>query len=186
MQTPEQKKRWYQKNRNRILASRKEKYHSDPEFKEQFKKSVSIYQKNKYHTDPEYKKKMIDKKNNWNKNNKDRINARSSYLYHNDIKRNLSSSLRSRFNIALKRGYKSGSAVKMLGCSIDQFKIYLESKFQPGMTWENKGKYWHIDHIIPFFHFDLTKKEEQERACHYTNLQPLTAIENWKKNKRLT
>ena len=43
------------------------------------------------------------------------------------------------------------------------------------MTWENYGKYWHIDHIVPCYYFDLLKEEEQKRCFHYTNLQPLFA-----------
>jgi hypothetical protein len=79
-------------------------------------------------------------------------------------------------------GEKRGSAVKDLGCTINEFRLYLESLFQEGMTWENHGK-WHIDHIIPLCKFDLTIREQFLKACHYTNMQPLWAKDNWKKNR---
>ena len=94
--------------------------------------------------------------------------------------------LRSRLYNAINRNYKNGSAVKDLGCSIDEFKIYLESKFSPGMTWENWSKFgWHIDHIVPLINFDLAEREQFLKACHYTNLQPLWWNENLTKVKRV-
>ncbi|MDC0427466.1 hypothetical protein OAL77_01805 [Candidatus Pelagibacter sp.] len=72
---------------------------------------------------------------------------------------------------------KKISSRKLLGCSIDDFKIHLEKQFKTKMTWENYGK-WHIDHIKPVSKFDLTNQEEQKKCFHYTNLQPLWAKEN--------
>ena len=46
------------------------------------------------------------------------------------------------------------------------------------------GKEIHIDHIKPCAKFDLTKKEEQEKCFHYTNLQPLWAIDNMMKSNK--
>lgn len=65
----------------------------------------------------------------------------------------------------------------MLGCTIQEFKIYLENKFKEGMSWKNRSD-WHIDHIKPCASFDLSKEEEQKKCFHYTNLQPLWAREN--------
>jgi hypothetical protein len=71
-----------------------------------------------------------------------------------------------------------------LGCSIPELKQYLESKFQPGMSWENHGKEWHIDHIRSLVNFDLTNKKQLLEACHWTNLQPLWWIDNLKKGSK--
>lgn len=80
-------------------------------------------------------------------------------------------------------GYKDISISKSLGCTPKEFRAYIESLFTPGMTWENYGK-WHIDHKKPLSKFDLIKKEEREKANHYTNLQPLWAIDNIKKGNK--
>jgi hypothetical protein len=72
----------------------------------------------------------------------------------------------------------------ILGCSIADFKVYIESKFTEGMTWENHSKYgWHLDHIIP----KSSAKTEKEvyELNHYTNFQPLWWQENLKKHNKL-
>jgi endogenous inhibitor of DNA gyrase (YacG/DUF329 family) len=96
------------------------------------------------------------------------------------INNKLIHSLRSRLNHALKRGFKAGSAVRDLGCSIEELKKHLESKWHPHpetgelMTWNNHAlRGWHIDHIKPLDSFDLSNREQLKIACHYTNLQPL-------------
>lgn len=101
-----------------------------------------------------------------------------------DFNVRLAGNLRNRLRSALRDNLRTGSAIDNLGCSVDTLKQYLESKFQPGMTWENYGpKGWHIDHIKPLASFDLTDVKQLKIACHYTNLQPLWAKDNLKKNK---
>ena len=103
-----------------------------------------------------------------------------------DIQYRIASCLRSRLSSAIKDNQKTGSAVRDLGCSINFFKNYLESKFTEGMTWENHGMYgWHIDHITPMSAFDLTDREQLLKACHYTNMQPLWAIDNLQKGAKV-
>ena len=102
-----------------------------------------------------------------------------------DIRFKIVVNLRHRANMALRGTVKSKKTMKLLGTSIDNFWSHLESKFKPGMTRNNYGKRWHIDHIIPCASFDLTKPEEQFKCFHYTNLQPLWAKENLKKGAKL-
>lgn len=97
-----------------------------------------------------------------------------------DIQYKLAKRLRTRLYHALKHGWKSGSAVEDLGCSILELIQYLERKFTDEMSWENYGK-WHIDHIIPLTLFDLSDREQLLKACHYTNLQPLWGFDNIRK-----
>ncbi|MGH7975005.1 MAG: hypothetical protein ACREBR_05740 [bacterium] len=95
----------------------------------------------------------------------------------------LKRAVRSRLKQATKYGYKTGSAVKDLGCSIEFFKQYIESKFYSNMSWSNWGEAWELDHIKPLNKFNLTKREELLEAVNYMNFQPLT-IEDHKNKTR--
>ena len=94
---------------------------------------------------------------------------------------------RHRINVALnsKGLRKRKGKLDFLGCSLEDFKKYLESKFKPGMNWSNyKLDGWHVDHIKPVASFDLTNEEDFKKCFHYTNLQPLWAQENLKKRDK--
>ena len=72
----------------------------------------------------------------------------------------------------------------MVGMSSIEFKAYLEKQFKDGMSWENYGyRGWHIDHIIPIS--SANNEEELIKLCHYTNLQPLWAVDNFKKGSKI-
>jgi len=80
---------------------------------------------------------------------------------------------------------KAGSAVRDLGIDIPGFVKYIESKFLPGMSWDNYGREWHFDHIIPLDSFDLTDPEQFKKAAHYTNYQPLWKRDNLRKGNKI-
>jgi hypothetical protein len=118
----------------------------------------------------EYRLKTKEKQSQYNKQAYEKRKVR----YANDVNFRLAANLRNRLNKAIKNNYKVGSAVKDLGCSIEDFKKYIESKFQTGMTWGNWSRDgWHIDHIVPLYKLDLTNLEQFKIACNYTNMQPL-------------
>jgi hypothetical protein len=72
---------------------------------------------------------------------------------------------------------------ELIGCSIRELKIHLESKFSEGMTWDNYGTGgWQIDHLLPCAVYDLKYPEEQKKCFNYSNLQPMWAKENFDKN----
>jgi len=68
---------------------------------------------------------------------------------------------------------KNQKTIYYLGCNIDFYKNYLESQFIQGMTWENYGSVWEIDHILPISSFNLFLEEEQLIAFNYKNTMPL-------------
>jgi len=95
----------------------------------------------------------------------------------NSPKYKLAHNIRARLRKALKGQSREKGIFKILDCSADQLKEYIESKFQQGMTWDNYGE-WHLDHIKPLSLFNLANPEELRIAGHHTNLQPLWAIDN--------
>ena len=101
-----------------------------------------------------------------------------------DFNFRLLGNLRHRVYMALKGICKSERTMKLVGCSIEELKNYLKKQFTTGMSWNNYGK-WHIDHIKPCVKFDLSKVSEQRRCFHYTNLQPLWAVDNLSKGKKI-
>lgn len=101
-------------------------------------------------------------------------------MIHNPMFR-IKKNLRIRVIDCLKGKSKSHKTMQLLGCTIIEFKNYLQSKFTKEMTWENYGTYWHVDHIKPCSLFDLLNESAQMECFHYTNLQPLEAKENLKK-----
>lgn len=121
--------------------------------------------------------------------NKEKVLARNKKYFKRrrlyDPQFRISVNLRRRVN-KIVRGYKkNGSAINDLGCTLDQLKMHLESKFHCNkvtgemMTWDNYGRNgWHIDHIKPLCSFDLTDRDQFLSACHYSNLQPLWAKDN--------
>ncbi len=85
---------------------------------------------------------------------------------------------------------KSSKSEDILGCTLEEFLIHIESLFEEGMSFENHGQcrvgdcnVWHIDHKIPIS--SAKTEEDIIKLCHYTNLQPLWASDNLSKGKKL-
>ena len=98
-----------------------------------------------------------------------------------NVKNRIRMNLGTRLYLAVEK--KHGNTMELTGCSKDDLYSHLESKFTEGMNWDNYGK-WHIDHIKPCVSFDLTDTEEQKKCFHWTNLQPLWAIDNMRKGAK--
>lgn len=74
------------------------------------------------------------------------------------------------------------SISSVIGCTGEFLKQHLASQFRNGMTLENHGRVWQIDHITPLAAFDLLDPQQLSVASHWTNLQPLLVAENLKKS----
>ena len=106
----------------------------------------------------------------------------SRNAYQSSIQRRLRQLLKNRIWWALKGAAKSATTLRLLGCTLDEFKRHLESHFAPGMSWDNYGRYgWHIGHVRDCCSFDLTVASEQRQAFHFTNMVPQWAQDNWRK-----
>jgi hypothetical protein len=77
---------------------------------------------------------------------------------------------------------KSKRTIEYLGCSVSHFEEFIKSKMTEGMTFQNIQ----YDHIKPISAFDLEDEEDFLQCCHYTNFQPLFAIDNNRKNNTWT
>ena len=112
----------------------------------------------------------------YKKENRNKLREYQKNRRKNNIQVRLKDNISSRVRMALKNNFKKGKTLELIGCDISILKDYLESKFLPTMSWENYGKVWQIDHIIPCILFDLTSLEQQKTCFHYSNLQPLFSI----------
>ena len=72
-----------------------------------------------------------------------------------------------------------------IGCTSGFLRNHLEEQFLPGMTWENHGNEWEVDHIVPLSWWDIKNHPEHLfEASHWTNLQPMWKKENMYKGDR--
>lgn len=127
-------------------------------------------------------------KKDYYQNNKELIKIKN-YKYCKDRKLKdtfykLRLGIRSLILISFKNQFttKSKKTIEILGCSFEEFKIHLESRFDNKMNWENQGTYWHMDHIIPISSAET--EEDVYRLNHYTNFQPLYWLDNLKKSNK--
>lgn len=106
-----------------------------------------------------------------------------------DISFKITKILRTSFAMMVRKGYKQGSSLDLLGCSLPYFKKWIALQFQENMFWWNwghgKGK-WNLDHIIPISLFNLMDITEQKKCFHYTNFRPLWHTDNARKSDRIS
>jgi hypothetical protein len=152
-------KKYEEKNKDLLKQKRKEYYENN--------KPIILLKRVKYQK--ENKEKINKVKNVY------RLNRRKTDSLYN-LKHNIRALITSSFK---EKGLKKNSKTsEILGCSFEEFKTYLESKFESWMTWDNKGLYngelnygWDIDHVIPVS--SGMTEEEVVKLNHFTNLQPL-------------
>lgn len=175
----------------------KERYLNNIEYFEKYKKDnrEKILENNKRwkKNNPEYRKeyykKNYEKEINYSRiKNKEKKEYFKNYIkkkYNEDLVFSLKVKLNGRLHKVLKRNNfeKKYKFCEILGCSLEEFKLYFESKFTDGMSWDLMGKEIHIDHIIPCAS-DKTE-EEMIKLFHYTNLQPLWAKDNMSKSDKI-
>ena len=174
-----QKKEWNKRNKEKVKLCGKKNYLKTREKRLKYQKE---YRSTHSRTHREYSRKYYFK-------NKERLSKNHTRNARERRKTNPSfkilESLRRRMLHALKGKNKSASTMDLLGVkNIEIIWQRFESLFQDGMTRENHG-IWHIDHITPCTAFDLTDPEQQKKCFHYTNLQPLWAIDNMKKSNKI-
>jgi len=105
--------------------------------------------------------------------------------YINDPQFRIIVKIRNRVSQVLKGKMTSGSKLRDIGCTPKQLKKHIEKQFTEDMTWDNWSQNgWHLDHIKPLSSFDLTEESQFLKASHYTNIRPMWAKDNLKKNNK--
>jgi len=172
------KKQYYIDNKEKITEDRKFYYRENVD-------KVKEYQK-------KYNSENKDKRKQYNQENSKKVNKRKRERMKIDPSYQMREVLRTRFKDLVKDGYidytgsKTKRSQELLGCSLKTFKVYIEKQFEEGMSFENHGiDTWHYDHIKPLSSFDLSKEQEQVKAFHYTNFQPLWAKDNLMKSNKM-
>lgn len=159
----QQKKDYYEKNKDQILARAKTGYEKNRTKKivyateYQRKNSKKIYQRNKVALD----QKIIN----------------SPWL-------SMHLRLRAGISYALRRtgsSQKPSRTMDIIGCTHAQLKAHIEKQFLKGMTWENRDQ-WHIDHITPIS--KAICEQDVLALYHFTNLRPMWAADNIRKSNK--
>lgn len=165
------------KSQNKELVKTSNKKSSIKYRKENILRSRIWQQKNS--------ERVLAKTKKWQIENKEKVkiqrSIRNKYRLKNDpifvYKKRIRSMIHTSF---LRGGYsKNGKCENILGCDFDFFKSYIESQFKNGMNWDNI----HLDHIRPLS--AANSKEDVLELNHYTNFQPLLALDNLKKSSKL-
>jgi hypothetical protein len=173
----EKNKLYREKNNETIKIKNKLWLENNPNYMKEYHKNYNIKNRDK----------INQKVKKWREKNLKEIlpklRKKRKEKYDNDLNFKLKHLLRSRINKIIKYN-RNKSSIEILGCTINEFKKYIENNFKDGMTWDNYGYYgWHIDHIIPI---SLAKSDDElMKLCHFTNLQPLWGIENIKKSNKI-
>lgn len=189
----EQGRRWRKKNSSRLRARLKLWQKNNPEKTRAYRRNWR--QKNSEQVkaaEAQYKKtnraKIAVTERAWREKNRERLRKQARErrkIRRQDPAFRLERNLRKRVYRAL-RGHiiKSDRTVALIGCSFAALRIHLARQFQSEMSWENYGPVWHVDHIKPCAKFDLSDPAQQRECFHYTNLQPLRALDNLRKGAK--
>jgi len=178
------------RTRKKISEQRKIKHLENREQNNERKRNYHAQNREKLNQKSrEYAKANVDKrreyKKKWRENNRNKLREQKMERYYFDDNYRLKHNLSNRMRLALHGADKSSKTMELLGCDIDFLHDYIEAEFTPEMTWENYGTYWQVDHIRPCASFDLTDPAQQKICFHWSNLQPLKAIENQRKGAKI-
>ena len=155
----EYNKKYWMENKENLTLKNKEKYTKNKDLYLQDKKDYYLLNKE-----------LIISKN---------IKYKTNRLKTDPLFRSMENSRKLIRSSFIAKGYKKNTKTEtILGISLKEFLIYLESKFETWMNWNNYGKYngelnhgWDIDHIIPVS--SAISEKEVTDLNNYLNLQPL-------------
>jgi hypothetical protein len=196
------KKIWRQKNQQRLKPQReKNREHLNSQARENYRKDPERFKRNRQKWERKNREWIKDRKKAYKQKNRAYINARQrehraankdriANYRRKEYQKYPWYSLKNRISAVIRQALKKNDAEKsaktldLLGCDLQWLVAWLEVQFCPGMTWDNYGPGWHIDHIHPCARWDLSDPDQQRRCFHWSNLQPLFPLENLQKNAK--
>lgn len=144
----------------------------------------------KWHEDNVNKHNELQAK--WYQKNKKRINSKNNARYHNvadktyKIKQHNKSTIHKVLaSYTIGKYKKSAKPCKWTQCTHYHLCKWLKANFDESMSFDNFGKHWSVDHVIPIDKFDLNNKEEMNMCFHWTNTRPETCKYNMKKKSKI-
>jgi hypothetical protein len=153
-----------ERNKDKIKERQKSWRTKNPNYKKEYRKRT-----NKTY----YKPSTEDSRAKRRERDKNRHKTDSKFAL-------LSNASRTARGLFTKTGAKNTNRfVYYFGCDFNWLKLHIEKHFVDGMTWENRGKVWHVDHILPkIWANDIN---EFIMLNHWSNLRPLFIVDNLRK-----
>ena len=162
---------YYDENKVELLEKHRQRWTE--------KKDMYNEQRKQYRQRPKVKEHIQMKNKEYLEIQKQKIKDKRE----NDLNFRIGEVLRSKIHKMVKGS--TTSYANLIGCDHYWLKAWIEYRWQSGMSWENFGSYWQIDHILPITAFDFSKSRDQKTCFHWTNLQPLSSQENRSKSNKL-
>jgi hypothetical protein len=162
---------YYKANRDDLLVRNKQ-------YREQNKDAIN-QQRKEYRNREVVKEHIKEKQKEYLPIRKEKIKERRK----TDLNFQIQEVVKNKIHKFLKN--RKTSYAELIGCDLEFFKKWMEYRFDETMCWENFGKRWQIDHILPLSLFDMTNELDKKVCFHWTNLQPLSSTENRSKSNKL-
>jgi uncharacterized protein (DUF983 family) len=183
--------------RTKFYEKRKQKYHGDAEFRKKViqkrvkQKQLIAAQKRLVIQQEQERIGLENKRCKYCNEVKLKERFRHNRLKCKDCERDepiekLKRTIRSRIHSGLcsQNQVKNQHTIEYLGCSSNEYLSYLLC-YNSSFTLDNRGKEWHIDHVIPLSIFDLNNEDEKLLAFNWRNTMPLSKYDNLAKNNRI-
>lgn len=180
-------KKYYCANKEKITGAQKQRYIKDrdriiayqKEYRKANKARVAEYRAAYYQTNRDS---LLEKALNYQK-----LHLPEILIKRSTPKKRVSHAMSLSIHHYLKAAKNHKHWEDMTGYTLSQLRKHLERGFLHGMTWDNYGKEWHIDHIIPVsaFNFTSAKDIDFKRCWALKNLRPLWKIDNHRKSDKI-
>jgi hypothetical protein len=166
-------RKYYEENRERVRKQQREYYLKNREH-------LKDVRREHYHANW---KECRERQAKYYKTYREILNAKRREYFKGNSRARMVKNLRSRLS-SIMRG-KSKNTMDFIGCDKGHLNRHMEVQFKKGMTWQNYGKVWVVDHHIPISAFDYDNPKEVDACWHFSNLKPMWVKENMSKGNTI-